>query len=140
MSITHRTFARALCLRRRHARRLAVAATALFSAACGGSGYDAPTDPSGQPGGPPGPTATVQATPSIRFTPASVEVAVGGTVTFDFGAVAHNVFFDNAPSGAPQNIVAPTVDQSVTRTFTTAGQYTYNCHIHPGMTGTVTVR
>jgi hypothetical protein len=27
----------------------------------------------------------------------------------------------------------------VTRTFPTAGTYVYNCHIHPGMRGTVVV-
>jgi plastocyanin len=81
----------------------------------------------------------VRATPTIQFTPATVELTAGGTVTFDFGTVEHNVFFDNAPPGAPANITAPSANQTVARTFTTAGQYRYNCHIHPGMTGTINV-
>ena len=76
----------------------------------------------------------------IRFTPATVELTVGGTVTFEFGTVPHNVFFDNAPPGAPENIPAPTTRRTVTLTFPSAGQYRYNCHLHPGMTGTVNVR
>jgi plastocyanin len=67
-------------------------------------------------------------------------LAIGGTATFEFGSLGHNVFFDNAPAGAPANITAVTTNQSVTRTFTTAGTYNYNCHIHPGMKGVVVVR
>lgn len=104
--------------------------------ACGGGG-DSPTAPVNQP---PAPEATVQAIPSEKFTPGQVTLTVGGTVTFAFGSLAHNVFFDNDPAGAPANIPDPSANKSVTRTFNTAGTYTYNCHIHPGMRGTVIVQ
>ena len=124
-----------------HRTRLVAVAMALVGAACGGdgNGYGAPTD-TGDPGTPPVPAATVQATPAERFTPSSVVLTTGGTVTFAFGSLGHNVFFDNAPAGAPQNITATTTNQSVPRTFPTAGRYVYNCHIHPAMTGVVIVR
>lgn len=99
-------------------------------AACGGSA----TDPTPQQ------SATVKATPSERFDPGSVLLVQGGTVTFDFGSLAHNVYFDNAPQGAPANITAPTSNTTVALTFNTAGTYPYNCHLHPGMKGTITVR
>jgi plastocyanin len=83
--------------------------------------------------------ATVNATPSIAFTPAKVKLAVGGTVTFDFGAVGHNVFFDNDPVGAPATIDGVNANTSVQRAFPVAGVYTYYCHIHPGMSGTIVV-
>jgi plastocyanin len=101
---------------------------------CGGSG-STPTSPPG----PPLPAATVQATPSIAFTPATTTVAVGATVTFDFGSVAHNVFFDPR-SGTPPDISGNNVNTSVGRTFNTAGSYSYSCHIHPSMHGTVIVQ
>ena len=110
-------------------------------AACGGGGSSptAPTDP--DPTDPtPGAAATVQATPSEQFTPGRVNLTVGGTVTFAFGSLAHNVFFDNAPTGAPDNITAPSSNKSVALTFNTKGTYVYNCHIHPGMRGTVVVQ
>lgn len=107
-------------------------------AACGGSSSSSTTDP--VTSGPPAATATVQATPSLQFTPNTVTLAVGGTVTMDFGAVGHNVFFDNAPPGAPANITAPTSGKSLTLTFNQAGTFEYNCHIHPGMRGTVIVK
>jgi plastocyanin len=66
--------------------------------------------------------ATVQATPSIKFTPNRVNLVVGGTVTFAFGTVDHNVFFDNAPAGAPANITAPSANKSTTLTFDTKGR------------------
>ena len=124
-----------------HVRGLAVAA-AFFAAACGGDGYGGSAGPTGpvDPGTPPVAAATVQATPAERFTPQSIVLAVGGTTTFEFGSLGHNLFFDNAPTGAPANITAVTSNQSVARTFTTAGTYVYNCHVHPGMTGTVFVR
>ena len=99
-------------------------------AACGGSDSTGP-----QSSGPP----TVQATPGLQFTPNSITVPVGSSVTFAFGAVAHNVFFDNAPAGAPANI-GDKSNASVTLTFNSAGTYVYNCHLHPGMQGTVVVR
>jgi len=100
-------------------------------AACGGSSSSTEPQSGGQP--------TVQATPSLQFTPNNITVAVGSSVTFAFGAVAHNVFFDNDPAGAPTNIDGTNSNSSVARTFTTEGVYVYNCHIHPGMRGTVTV-
>jgi plastocyanin len=109
--------------------------------ACGG--YSSPTAPSGptDPGDPtPVAAATVQATPSEQFTPGRVNLIVGGTVTFAFGGLAHNVFFDNGPAGAPANITAPSSNKSVALTFNTKGTYVYNCHIHPGMRGTVIVQ
>ncbi|MGI9091380.1 MAG: cupredoxin domain-containing protein [Gemmatimonadaceae bacterium] len=82
--------------------------------------------------------ATVNATPALAFTPASTTIAPAGAVTFAFGSVGHNVFFDVAP-GAPADIPGTNTNVSVTRTFTTAGTYTYHCHIHAGMSGTVVV-
>ena len=102
--------------------------------ACGG---DSPTAPVTQN---PVPEATVQATPSEKFTPGQITLTAGGTVTFAFGSLAHTVFFDNDPAGAPDNIPDASANKSVTRTFTTAGTYNYNCHIHPGMRGTVVVQ
>lgn len=84
-------------------------------------------------------SATVDATPSIAFTPATVNLLVGGTVTFAFGGVGHNVFFDGDPAGAPASIDGVNANTTVQRTFTTAGVYNYTCHIHPGMHGTILV-
>lgn len=121
---------------------LCLVIAASLAAACGGdgSGYGQPTDPGSGGGGEPSPAATVRATPAIQFTPATVELTAGGTVTFDFGTVEHTVYFDNAPPGAPANITVPSANETIARTFATAGQYRYNCHIHPGMAGIVNVR
>jgi plastocyanin len=84
--------------------------------------------------------ANVVAASSLEFTPPTVTLLPGGTVTFQFQSVAHNVFFDNDDEGAPQNITAPTANKSVTLTFNTPGRFVYNCHIHPGMSGVVIVQ
>jgi plastocyanin len=116
---------------------LILGVTVSIAVACGGDGYGGPTGPSN--GGDPTLAVTVRATPAIQFTPPTVELIAGGTVTFEFGSLEHDVFFDNAPPGAPDNITAPSANKSITRTFQTAGQYRYNCHIHAGMTGTINV-
>jgi plastocyanin len=119
-------------------RRLGALLAAAALGACGGdSGYGYGSGPVDMTPVPPG---TVRATPSIQFTPGQITVAAGGTVTFDFGAVAHTVFFDNAPAGAPANISGATANKTVVLTFPTKGTYVYNCHIHPGMSGTVIVQ
>lgn len=139
MRLQHLTISRARSTRRAIA-YLSLIAAASLAAACGGddAGYGGVTDPGG--GSPPSATASVRATPALQLTPATVELTAGGTVSFNFEGVEHNVFFDNAPPGAPANITAPSANQTVARVFTTTGQYRYNCHIHPGMTGVVNVR
>ena len=124
----------------RGASRLLAPFTIAALAACGGSGYSAPTGPTDPTDPTPVAAATVQATPSEQFTPGRINLTVGGTVTFAFGSLAHNVFFDNGPTGAPDNITAPSSNKSVALTFNTKGTYVYNCHIHPGMRGTVVVQ
>ena len=105
-------------------------------AACGGGAMLDNTGPSGTPG----PSATVSAEPTIVFSPATVTIPAGGTVTFNFGSVPHDVFFDNQPMGAPANIPGSNANVSKALTFTTPGTFVYNCHIHPGMRGTVIVQ
>lgn len=88
---------------------------------------------------PPTDPRTVAVTPSLAFLPASLTVTTGDTVTFEFGGVAHDVFFD-AQSGAPDDIPGSNASISIRRVFSTAGTYTYTCHIHPFMHGTVVVQ
>lgn len=118
-------------------RRAGAGATAftalLFLLGCGGA-----TDPSDHET-PPTDPRTIAATSSLAFLPASLTIAAGDTVTFEFGSVAHDVFFD-AQSGAPDDITGSNANVSIRRVFATAGTYTYTCHIHPFMHGTVVVQ
>lgn len=60
-----------------------------------------------------------------------------GAVTFQIGSVEHNVHFDTGPM-AIDSIPAAT-NTSVSRTFTTAGTYTFHCSIH-NFSGTLVVK
>ncbi len=111
---------------------LATLTGALLAMACSGNGYGGSTAP--PPAG-----NTVAATPSLTFTPGTLPVNVGETVTFAFGSVPHNVFFTQQ-AGAPADIAGNNTNVSITRVFATAGTYTYTCHIHPSMRGTIEVR
>jgi len=111
---------------------LATLTGALLAMACGSNGYGGSTAP--PPAG-----NTVAATPSLTFTPGTLHVNVGETVTFAFGSVPHNVFFTQQ-AGAPADIAGNNTNVSITRVFATAGTYTYTCHIHPSMRGTIEVR
>jgi plastocyanin len=100
-------------------------------AGCGGS--------KGLSTAPGGNGRTVTATAGETFQPPTLTVNVGDAVTFAFQSLAHNVFFD-ARAGVPADIPGNNANVSVERTFTTAGTYTYTCHIHPAMHGTIVVQ
>ena len=87
---------------------------------------------------PAGATATVQANTGEHFVPAQVDITAGGTVTWQFSTLTHNVTFSGSAAGTPANI-PDTFSASVSRSFTTAGTFAYQCTIHAGMTGTVVV-
>lgn len=121
--------------------KLALTAVLITLTACGGgsSGGGNVNAPPPPPPPPVGDGKTVNATPSETFTPATLTVNAGDAVTFAFGGLAHNVFFDAAP-GAPANIPGAIANASIQRTFATAGTYNYACTIHPSMRGTVVVQ
>lgn len=109
------------------------AAALALAGALAACGSDDDNGPSG-----PGPTGTtVSASAASIFSPGTLDITVGQTVTWNFGPVDHNVMFDPV-TGAPANIPA-TRNASVTRTFGTAGTFPYVCTLHPGMAGTIRV-
>jgi plastocyanin len=116
-----------------HSRFIVALVVASTAWGCSSSSYA-----SGPSATPPAQSNRVDALPSLAFNPGAITVHVGDTVTFAFGSVAHNVFFDRV-AGAPADITGSNANTSAARVFTAAGQYAYECHIHPGMRGTVNV-
>lgn len=73
----------------------------------------------------------------FSFSPGSVTVAVGDTVTWtNSDAQAHTATADDSSwdTGTISNNASRTI------TFSTAGTFAYHCDIHPNMTGTVVVQ
>lgn len=75
--------------------------------------------------------------PGNSFSPFNVSVKVNGTVRFEFPSAPHNVIFNSRP-GVPTDIQV-TSNVTVSRIFTVIGTFPYDCTIHPGMSGQVTV-
>jgi plastocyanin len=72
---------------------------------------------------------------NYEFSPASVTINVGGTITFENkDDVAHRVSVDGHDLGQQAK------RQKVTWKATTAGTFPFTCTIHPDMTGQVTVK
>lgn len=75
----------------------------------------------------------------FAFTPATVSIRAGGTVTWNNPTgIAHTVTFASV-TGAPASIPSPTAGMH-SRTFPAGGQFAYSCTIHPEMIGQVTVQ
>lgn len=100
------------------------AALLCAAAACGGDG---PTSPV--------PAGEVRVS-NNQFTPANRTVTLGSTVTFRWasGSATHNVTFNDGPASPNQS------SGTYERLFNLAGSYPYQCTLHNGMTGTITVQ
>lgn len=83
------------------------------------------------------PTQVTVSMPGNSFSPFNVSVKVNGTVRFEFPSNPHNVIFTNK-SGAPADIQV-TSNVNINRVFNSTGTFPYDCTIHPGMSGQVTV-
>jgi len=74
---------------------------------------------------------------NFAFSPDSVEVAAGSTVTWtNNDSTAHTVTADDGSFDSGNLDSGATFSQK----FDTPGTYTYHCAIHPNMTGTITVK
>lgn len=82
----------------------------------------------------PAPSAVSVSVEDFFFNPTSARLAVGGTVTWNWGgAVGHNVTFTSGSSSSTQT------SGSFSRTFPSAGSFSYRCTIHAQMNGTINV-
>jgi plastocyanin len=71
------------------------------------------------------------------FNPASVSVTTGTTVTWTWTtSTTHNVTFNDAALGGSGDQSSGTFQKA----FANAGTFGYECTLHAGMTGTVTVQ
>jgi plastocyanin len=124
----------------RACRNVAIVIVAALLAGCG---YGSSSSPSPTPAPvPAGATAVnIGAGASSRTTtayaPSPLTVNVGATVAWtNSDSVAHTSTADGGTWNS--GTIAP--GATFTRTFTSAGSFTYRCTIHPGMVGTITVQ
>ena len=106
-------------------------ASLIAAAACGSDSTTAPSAPS---------TPVVSNAVSVsddRFSSPNIQVAPGTTVTWTWASNAsqHNVSFSDGTTSGNRGANA-----TFTRTFATPGTFSYNCTLHSGMNGTVTVK
>ena len=120
-------------------------AASIFFLACGGGGAatdstEAEVNPPDEIPTPPGgtPSSNVVAASGTTFAPRVVNIAPGGSVTWQFSGSRHNVTFGSqAPAGG--SIPDTESGNSATRVFGSAGTYDYQCTRHDGMTGQIVV-
>jgi plastocyanin len=96
----------------------------LLTGACASSSTGGNTDPL---------TINIQ---DNQYVPATKAIVTGQTLTWSWqGNNNHSVTFSDGPTSPIQ-----TKGATYTRTFATAGSYTYHCMVHgTAMTGTITV-
>ena len=119
-----------------------ILALAVLATSCGGSdssvtGTTKPTTPTTPVTTTPVVTTSVDMK-NLAFTPSTIQVTSGAVVTFtNSDGFAHNVTFANTSVGTTGNY--STGAKTLTMP-TAAGSYPYQCTLHGGMTGSVTVK
>ncbi|MEY2398414.1 MAG: plastocyanin [Actinomycetota bacterium] len=111
---------------------IAVASVGLLAgAACGGGGGNKSTDKTDKGGSTP---AAVVKSEGTTWSPDDVTVKAGDTVEWQVnGSIVHDLKGDEGISHKAGSKFTQT------HTFSQPGTFSYQCTIHPGMTGTVTV-
>lgn len=124
-----------------------VATALVVAASCGGGGSSYNSVTGTTTGGTTGGTQTGGNTNPVvtnaisisdnQFTPSNAQVSVGTTVTWSWasGSSTHNVTFADGVSSGDKSAGA-----TYTRTFSSAGTFTYHCTIHPGMNAQIIVQ
>jgi plastocyanin len=89
-----------------------------------------------------GANQNVSATPSSQFSPKTVNITQGDSVTWTNTGGVHNVVFDDGSFTQPPGVSSP--PWTVTRSFDTPGTFLYYCALHggpggAGMSGSVVV-
>ena len=121
-------------------RVLILASLLLVLAACGGGassdgGGDAAGGDAAEGGGGEAAAVTIA---DLKFSPADIEVAAGGSVSWtNEDDAPHTVTFDDDAVADSEEL---NKGDEFSATFDSAGSYSYVCAIHPDMKGTVTVQ
>jgi plastocyanin len=130
------------------AKSVCIALALISASACGGGG-GSNGPPAGPIGNTPPPAAGGISVSNNTFSPAAVTVTPGTTVVWAWNSctggdgygggetcVAHNVLFDDGFTSGLKD------KGTFSRSFPTAGTYSYHCAVHQsqGMTGSVVVQ
>lgn len=86
------------------------------------------------------PAATVVSVASNVFIPQHVTIASGGTVRWSWVSGQHNVAMMNGPDTFPDSPVLTTSGSHGPFILTVVGVYNYECSLHEGMIGSITVQ
>lgn len=87
----------------------------------------------------PAPAAMEVKIDNFSFSPATLTVAVGTTVTWtNQDDIPHTVVSTDDPRAFRSKVLD--TDEKFTYTFSKAGTFAYFCSVHPKMTGTVVVK
>lgn len=122
-------------MRRTTALLVLLLAALLVLAGCGGATTPAPSSTGSTPAAGGGATTAEVVMKDLSFQPASLDVAVGASVTFSNQDTApHTVTGEGWDSGTLEP------GKSYTKTFEAAGTFKYSCTIHPSMTGVINVK
>lgn len=106
-----------------------------ISYSCSKSSNDYSTGTNPPPGTTGGPGTNEVWIQNMAFTPSSITVAAGTTITWtNKDGVTHNVTSDSGVFSSGSMGTGATFSFK----FVTKGTYTYKCTIHPSMTGSVT--